>query len=167
MLVHGWAQWPFPTSANEGCQGWCIGRNIKVGERWLALPKRSGSMQWKKGELGSRAPPDARSTGMVLRISTIGKTTSSQSCRRNTKSTFVISLNLARDVRRRSSNDSSETRAFMMGRAMWTGSRSGRAISALQLYWLELTIMIGPLEAAIWRSEKSGCWRKRESPGNL
>ena len=67
MLVHdGRVQWSPPTNANEGCQVGRIRRNTKIGERRLAFPKRSGSMQWKKGELGSRAPPDARSTGIVL-----------------------------------------------------------------------------------------------------
>lgn len=37
-----------------------------VGAIWLALSIRAGGVQWKRREFGSRAPPDARLTGIDL-----------------------------------------------------------------------------------------------------
>lgn len=61
MTFDGWVQQrTLLTSANESCQGRCIGRDVKTGECLLTSPIRTSGTQQKKGELGGGTPPDAR-----------------------------------------------------------------------------------------------------------
>jgi hypothetical protein len=105
-----------------------------------------------------------------LRTLTIGPTIRSQSSRRTPIILFTpssLSEDPAPSVRDWNSFDNSETLDRAMSSGMWTGSWVLRMIKALQLYWLALTIMTGPSSAAFWRSENSGCRRKRERSGNI